>query len=33
MKIFWQLINVISCWMQNLAWRKLDKIRQKERKR
>jgi len=32
-KKFWQFINMISCWMQNKAWRALDKIRQEERNR
>jgi len=30
-KLFWRFLNFISCWMQNLAWKKLDKIRKEER--
>lgn len=32
-KIFYMVMNSVSCWMQNKAWRELDAIRRKERHR
>lgn len=32
-KTFWQMINILASVLQNKAWKELQKIREKERRR